>query len=429
VRRGEDWSARTRRLLLCAITVGVSARVGTAQVPAMSPADSASRLSVYVVTLGQGDQLWERYGHNALWIHDPARGTDRTYNWGIFDASGPQFIIRFVRGRMRYWMESVEVERLMAFYRTADRSITIQRLALSPAQARALQEFAEWNAREENKFYWYDYFRDNCSTRLRDAVDRALEGGLRRVTENVTTSNTYRSESIRLMEGMPLTQAGIELGLGPLTDRRLNAWEEMFVPMRMRDRLREVRIHSPDGALIPLVAEERQLYVSRRPAELREAPSLLLRYATIGLIAGAIILAFGLLAVFAWRPPFGLVASLWAAATGIAGLLLLFLWLGTHHLFAYRNENLFHTSPIALALAIAAPLALYRPHLQRFAWRVAAVVVVSSLLGVVLKVVPGFVQDNLPIAALVLPGHLALAWTLRRLERASSARRVTASAP
>jgi hypothetical protein len=392
----------------------------------MSPVDSASQLAVYVVTLGQGDQVWERYGHNALWIHDPVRGTDRTYNWGIFDGSGPQFIIRFVRGRMRYWMESVDVERLMAFYRAADRSITIQRLALGPAQALALQEFAEWNAREENKYYWYDYFRDNCSTRLRDALDRALDGRLRAATETVTTRHTYRSESIRLMEGMPLTQAGIELGLGPLTDRPLTAWEEMFVPMRMRDRLRGVRIHGPDGALIPLVVEERQLYVSQRPPELPAPPPLLLRYATIGLIAGAVILALGLIAQVAWRPPLGVVASVWAAMAGIAGFLLLFLWLATHHIFASRNENLFHVNPIALALAVAGPLALYRPHLRPFAARVALIAFLSSVIGVAVKVVPGFVQDNLPIAALVLPGHLALAWTFRRLARSETSRRVAA---
>jgi hypothetical protein len=379
-----------------------------------------------VVTLGQGDQVWERYGHNALWIHDAARGTDRTYNWGVFDASGPQFIVRFVRGRMRYWMESVDVDRLMGFYRASDRTITIQRLALSSAQAATLQEFAEWNAREENRYYWYDYFRDNCSTRLRDAIDRALGGELRRVTEPQTTSNSYRSESVRLMEGMPLTQAGIALGLGPLTDRPLNAWEEMFVPMRMRDRLREVRIHTPEGTLVPIVAEERQVYVSRRPAEPAQAPSLVRRYLPIGLIAAVVILGLGLLAGAAWRLPFGTAAALWGVVTGIGGLLLLFLWLGTHHIFAYRNENLFQLNPIAIVLAVVGPLALFRPRLRALAWWLGAVVLLSALLGIALKAIPGFEQDNLAIIALVLPGHVALALILWRLARSGRARPATA---
>jgi hypothetical protein len=403
----------------------MSLTVADAQTP-QSPPQPGSELTVSVITLGQGDQVWERFGHNALWIHDASRGTDFTYNWGVFDASDPRFIVRFIRGRMRYWLDVVDVQRLMEFYRSSDRSITIQRLALSPAQRVAIRDFVEWNAREENKYYWYDYFRDNCSTRLRDAVDRALGGALRRATESQVTPNTYRSESVRLMEGMPFTQAGIAIGLGPLTDRKLTAWEEMFVPMRMRDRLREVRIADADGTPTPLVAEERQVYVARRAPELQQAPPLLKRYAIVGAIAAVAVVGFGLLALAPWGTPFAVVAAGWSLLSGVGGFLLLFLWLGTHHLFAYRNENLFPLSPLAVILAVLAPLAVYRPRMRATAWRLAAAVVGLSMLGFMLKALPGFDQDNLPVIALVLPGHLALAWVLMRLARAAD-RRATAS--
>jgi uncharacterized protein DUF4105 len=425
VRRWCEAAAGRCRLQLTAVLTSAMMTVAGAQAP-RSPAEPGSELTVSVITLGQGDQVWERFGHNALWIHDAARGTDRTYNWGVFDASDAGFILRFVRGRMRYWMETVDVQRLLDFYRSYDRTITIQRLALSPPQRVALRDFVDWNAREENKYYWYDYFRDNCSTRLRDAVDRALGGALRRTSAGQITPNTYRSESIRLMEGMPLTQAGIAVGLGPLADRKLTAWEEMFVPMRMRDRLREVRIAGPDGAPTPLVAEERQVYVSHRPLDLQQAPPLLRRYAIVGAVAAAVIVGSGLLAVSAWGAPFAAVAASWSLISGVVGVLLLFLWLGTHHLFAYRNENLFQLSPLALALAVIAPLAVFRGRMRAAAWWLATAMVALSLLGLILKALPGFDQDNLFVIALVLPGHLALAWGLMRLARAAD-RRATAS--
>jgi hypothetical protein len=412
-----------RPLMPAMLSSALCGMIAEAQTP---PAEPGSELTVSVITLGQGEQVWERYGHNALWIHDEARGADHTYNWGVFDASDAGFILRFVRGRMRYWMESVDVQRLLEFYRSYDRTITIQRLALGPAQRVALRDFVEWNAREENKRYWYDYFRDNCSTRLRDALDRALSGALQRETAGQITPHTYRSESIRLMEGMPLTQLGIAIGLGPLADRKLTGWEEMFVPMRMRDRLRQVRISGPDGAPIPLVAEERQVYVSHRPPELQQAPPLLKRYAVVGVIAAAVIVASGFLAFVAWGAPFAAVAAIWSALSGVGGLLLLFLWLGTHHLFAYRNENLLQLSPHAVVLAVLAPLAVYRPSLRPTAWWLAAAMVALSLLGLVLKALPGFDQDNLFFIALVLPGHLALVWVLLRLARAAD-RRATVS--
>jgi hypothetical protein len=406
---------------MLALPCAVAARAQTT--PIDPPGVPGSELTVSLITVGQGGQVWERYGHNALWIHDATRGTDRTYNWGVFDAADPRFIVRFVRGRMRYWMESVDLQVLLDSYRASDRTITIQRLALSPAQRAALRDFVAVNLREENKYYWYDYFRDNCSTRLRDALDRALGGALRRETAGQITSNTYRSESIRLMEGMPLTQLGIAVGLGPLSDRKLTAWEEMFVPMRMRDRLRAVRIAGPDGAPIPLVAEERQVYASRRPPELQQTPPVLRRYAIAGAIAAGVIVASAL-ALGAWGVPFAAAAAAWSMLSGIAGLLLLFLWLGTHHLFAYRNENLFHLNPVGVALGVLAPLAVYRRRLRPAAWWLAAAIAALSLLGVMLKAL-GFGQDNVFVIAFVLPGHLALAWALRRVARAAD-RRATA---
>jgi hypothetical protein len=426
VRRRSIAVAAGRRLAsTCAVAATLTAAAAEAQTPtAAFPApEPGTELTVSVITLGQGDQVWERYGHNALWIHDAGRGTDKTYNWGVFDASDAGFILRFVRGRMRYWLDTVDVQRLFEVYRYHDRSITVQRLALSPAQRVALRDFVESNSRGENKYYWYDYFRDNCSTRLRDAIDRALGGAVKTATQGTRTTNTYRSESIRLMEGMPLTQLGIALGLGPLADRPLTAWEEMFVPMRMRDRLREVRIAGPDGAPIPLVAEERQVYVARRPPDLAHAPSLVARYGMIGLVIAVVIAGLGFLAYATWGAPFAVASAVWAGVTGIGGLLLLFLWLGTHHLFAYRNENLFHLSPLGVVLAFVAPMSLYRPTRRSVAWWLAAAVLGSSLIGLVLKVIPGLAQSNLAIVVLVLPGHLALAWALRRGAGAAARRR------
>jgi hypothetical protein len=331
---------------------------------------------------------------------------------------------------MRYWLETVDIGRLLEFYRSFDRSITVQRLALTPAQRVALRDFVEWNAREENKYYWYDYFRDNCSTRLRDAVNQALGGALRTATSDRVTANTYRSESVRLMEGMPLTQLGIELGLGPLTDRPLTAWEEMFVPMRMRDRLREVRVRGSDGAPTPLVVEERHIYVARRPPEIQHAPPLAARYAVVGVVVGAFIGLLGWLASAGRRvarAPFAAFAGAWGLVTGLGGLLLVFLWVGTHHIFAYRNENLLHLNPLAVGLGVLAPLSIYRPGVRRAAQLLATAVVAISLFGLVLNALGLSDQSNLPVAALVLPGHVALAWALARLRRAAPARSATSA--
>ena len=137
-----------------------------AQQPTTQTNEPGSNLTVYLLTFGWGDVVWERFGHNAIWVSDRARGTDLTYNWGMFDFNQPHFIWRFVTGDTRYWMEPIDYNVMVPYYKSQNRSILAQELNLTPAQRLKLVQFLQTNALPENKFYRYDYYRDNCSTRL-----------------------------------------------------------------------------------------------------------------------------------------------------------------------------------------------------------------------------------------------------------------------
>ena len=206
------------------------------------PAEAGSQIEISVLTFGQGDVLFERFGHNALRVRDAATGRDLAYNWGMFDFDQPNFLGRFLSGDTRYWVEAFESGPLIEWYRRQDRTIHEQVLALTPAQRLELARFVGENAREENRYYRYDYFLDNCSTRLRDAIDHALGGSLARRFEPIRTPWTFRSESVRLMTPDGLAQAGIDIALGPRADEPISAWEAMFIPMRLRDCRMVVRI-------------------------------------------------------------------------------------------------------------------------------------------------------------------------------------------
>src|SRR3982751_4592367 len=164
----------------------------TQQQLTISTAEPGSDLTVYLLTFGWGEAVWERFGHNAIWIKDRARGTDMTYNWGMFDFNQPHFIWRFVTGDTRYWMEPIDLQAMVRYYRQFNRSILAQELNLTPPQRLELQQYLMVNALPQNKFYRYDYYRDNCSTRLRDALDHALGGQLQTSTVSRKTDGSYR---------------------------------------------------------------------------------------------------------------------------------------------------------------------------------------------------------------------------------------------
>ena len=268
---------------------------GGEQAPGGSPRaaapDSAAgyQLRVYLATYGQGEAVWELFGHNALWIQDVATGETSSYNWGSFSFDQPGFVGRLIEGKMLYWLDVNDAQQEVAAYQYWNRSITIQELSLTAAEKRELKRFVEWNALPDNMYYEYHYFRDNCSTRVRDALDRVLGGQLATQLQARHTTHTFRSESLRLTGRAPLTYTGIELGLADSADHRLTEWEEAFAPMDLMRSVRSVQVSGPDGSTRPLVAREVPLFVSSRPLPLAEAPNRVPAYLALGvLIRGAV---------------------------------------------------------------------------------------------------------------------------------------------
>lgn len=375
-----------------------------------------SSLTVYLVTMGPGRRVWERFGHNAIWVRDTVRGIDRLYNYGMFSFRQESFLIRFVRGRMLYWMEGFEGAPHLGTYAAADRSIKLQELALRPDQRAELYAFLEWNERPENRFYRYDYYRDNCSTRVRDALDRVLTGRLREVTANQPTGTTYRFHTRRLLAADPLAYAGTLFSLGRSIERPISAWEEMFLPVPMMERLRSFSVPDGNGGEKPLVVSEATLHESGLPPPPDAPPDWRLPFLAIGTAVALSILAAlaGRRSRWLWRG--GLtVGSLWAAVSGLCGLFMILVWAFTEHWAAYWNVNLFYLSPAAAPLAVLAPLASTgRVRAARWAIRCAYAVVGLSALGLVAELFPFFRQVNAEIVLTAVPPNLALAWVVRR---------------
>ena len=396
----------------------VIALAAPAAVPAQeAPRAPGSELIVYHVIMGPGDAVWEKFGHNALWLRDTVAGTDLAYNWGVFDFTAADFIPRFLKGSMRYWVEAYPTRPMLQAYVESNRSIWTQELALTPAEKHALREFVRWNTREENKFYTYDYYRDNCSTRVRDALNRVLDGRLRSWSDTVMTGTTYRWHTRRLTQEMPAIYGGIDIMLGQPTDREITRWEEMFLPMQLQHHLRSFTVAGPDGAAQPLVLAEREIFAAQRAAEPDRPPRSLVVFLMIGLAIAALIVLSGLAArrgSAAGRGAAAVQRVLWPALFGVAGLLLLATWLFTNHEAAFPNENLLQLSPLALALAIAAPVAARRGRWQRGAVALATIIAGLSVAGLVLQLTPWFDQVNGETIALALPVNLALLWLVRR---------------
>ncbi len=395
-----------------------SARSPTAPVP-----EQGDELTVYLLTFDPGGLAWERFGHNALWIHDNRSGVDWAYDYGRFQFGQTlgdvvRFAGRFAAADMRYSMGDGDARGYLAGYERAGRSIWSQELDLPPAARLALRDFLVWNAKEENKYYQYHYYLDNCSTRIRDALDRVLGGQLKAWAQSSTSPMTYRDHTRRTNQNSPTIYTLLMLGLGQPVDRSLTPWEAMFLPIMLRPHLNQLTVADPDGRRHPLVKDERHLVENGRFSVPDEPSNWTVRYLLVGVGFGGLLLGLGRFGrrSLSGRLGFGVVSVAWAAGSGLGGIVLALLWAASDHRFSYWNENLLQLNLAAMVLAFGLPRAIWRGQARYgLGVRLAAVVAAISALGLALKVLPQMGQDNLDMIALILPAHLGVWLGLRAL--------------
>lgn len=369
-----------------------------------------ANLQVSLITYGPGETYWERFGHDAIELRDSASGEAISFNYGVFDFNEANFFLNFARGRMHYLMDAAPSNLDESYYVEAGRSVTRQPLAMTDEQAGALRDFLLWNLRPENAGYNYDYYVDNCTTRVRDALDKALGGVLKTQLGARAGGMTFRQQTDRLMSAQTWLMLVMDLGLGPYADQPLNAWQESFLPEVLQLQLREVRVDNGHGGLQPLLQSEQLVSPNRLDVPPAAAPDLRLPLGLAGLSLGALIV----LTRRWWSIGYMLLGTLYLLCAGIIGLVLLTLWTLTTHHSAWSNANLLLFNPLAFLLLPT----LWRSRrgfaASRFMDGVIALQLLASMIAVLPHLLPGTVQQNQPWLLFALPCWLALAWSLRR---------------
>jgi hypothetical protein len=321
-----------------------------------------------LVTYGPGAEVWELFGHNALWIEDEDSGLNHTFSFGYFELDRPGFHRDFAEGIMLYFGAASYSDDEFARYRLHDRSIRIQRLDLTPTQVRELYRLLHEAIFPQPQYYQYDYYRANCSTWLRDLLDQVLDGALAEQLQSEPARHNFRDHTRRMTRERFWIHTGIMLTLGPAIDRPRNAWEEGFLPDRLADWLVDMEI---DGK--PLVISDEVIYVSRNHDLAEKISGPRLGYAGLGLLSLILILwpamkGQGTVSRIPWN--IGLVAA------GLGGSVLLFMWLRTGHEDTWNNAMLLLLNPLWLVFLLPG-LAYFK---RLCWWLLAAGVASGSLL-------------------------------------------------
>lgn len=360
-----------------------------------------------VLTCGPGNELYEAFGHSALRICDPATGLDLVYNYGTFDFDTPHFYWTFARGHLNYCLSRTTFSNFLWEYAWEGRAVWEQPLLLSHQELSNLYLMMETNYLPEYRYYLYDFFRDNCATRVRDMVEACLNHRTFTPETTADTNLSYRNILyVHTEEGLLWWRFVIDLALGARCDHRCSNREYMFSPVDMMQQFDTLTVDNSRSTLStlrsPLAAPARQLLAETRdPLPRSPHPTLIMWLAFIVVLC---------LTLLEWRKGWRLVwmDRVLYIVMALLSLLVLFLWFGSDHYCTKLNWNLLWLSPLFGYLAV-------RPHRSN-RWLIGLQLVLllaALLLSSGLLPAPPFQQLNSAVFPLALLLALRLISNLR----------------
>lgn len=305
----------------------------------------SSGLRISLLTCSPGSELYSTFGHSALRIVDTAAGTDIVYNFGVFDFYDPDFYLKFVQGKLLYYLDQQSFPDFIYGYELEGRQISEQVLALPAARKIKLQRYLFIKVRPENRSYKYDFLFDNCTTRLRDLILKATPEEGRLVCVLRPGEQTFRKHLHAYLDGngKDWAKLGIDILLGRRLDRIMTDQETMFLPDFLEKGI--------DGTTLngqPLVAEKKLILPRRLEASPTSEPPM-------SLIILGIIAVFMILASKAAHPVLRSIAGigdlLLFLSCGMIGILLVLMWTATDHQICKENMNLLWALPTHLPAA------------------------------------------------------------------------------
>jgi hypothetical protein len=392
----------------------------------LSGQESASRgeqLTLKVAVIGPGDELYFWWGHIALVIEDASDGSSRFYDWGIFSFDADHFFSSFAMGRLVYMCGASPAELNFRVYRATNRDITLYTLDMSPEKKEEIRRFAENNVLPENRNYLYHHFKHNCTGPLLDILDTAVDGQFRTAYGDAPGRFTLRQHVRRHTWFNPFMDWALNFWMGQDIDTPTTVWLEMFLPSEVGTRIGEFSYTDENGKTRKLVSDIEVINRSvNRPPVLDKPRLQWPRELCFGVFI-AVILA--LLHFFGKNPKFkkaetalrrtnGILQAGLGLSFGIAGLLLFFLTFFTNHDYTWHNSNVIFVNFLPLA---AVPLGFIyafsgnsrrRFMAERFLKSLWTYVFLGGLVSILIKLSPGFWQQNQVTQALVMPWAFVL---------------------
>lgn len=303
-----------------------------------------------LLTCGPGDEFYESFGHTAVRICDSTNHIDIVFNYGCFDFTVRHFYLKFAKGQLDYCVVAQPFGEFMFEYQYFKRAVWEQRLRLKKNELEQLFSDLLVNAQPENMYYKYDFFRDNCATRVRDRIEQALDGRQLARSLYPVEDHTYRDLIYKHTEGSLLWwRLGVDLLLGCHCDMRMTTGQYTFIPLDLMTQYDTCKIRYADAIKKASASETLANPSVQLLTDQRKTPDTSISPTLCFWVLFALIVSLTVVSRYkGWRL-YWLDGVLYCIA-GAVSLLLLFLWFGSDHWCCKNNLNLLWANPLFLWL-------------------------------------------------------------------------------
>jgi len=254
------------------------------------------------------------------------------YDYGRFPFNDPNFYLNFARGKLLYSQGYSNTYSVIDFYKNQNRTIREQVLDLTTKEKQDMHAFLETNALPQNKEYLYDFFYDNCATKIRDVAEEITNNNIQFSSPEKLGEDTFRDLIQQNLYWNSWGSFGIDIALGSIIDQQATPYQYMFLPKYIHSFFETATLKSTNTPLV------KQSHIVYSKTEEKQEQNFF----------GSPIFILGLLGAFilfitytdhkkgnrsTWLD-FGIFLI-----TGSIGVLILLLWFATDHTATANNYN------------------------------------------------------------------------------------------
>jgi hypothetical protein len=286
---------------------------------------------VSILTIGPGFVLNDAFGHSAIRIKDPLQNIDLIFDYGRYDFQAKGFYLNFAKGKLDYEIGWTYSEDFISNYKLQQRRVTAQIINLTLKEKQNLFEGLQTNIQPQNKSYSYDFFYNNCATKIKDVLVDTSNKNISFLTPENFEQLSFR-ELIR--SHVPQNSwggLGIDAALGSVIDRLASVEEHLFLPKYLDEILKHSKF-DPEASKLVLRSEVLNQTQKSKPSTFWWSPLVILGLVSITIIG---------MTYYDWtsksRNKF--LDALLFFTTGSIGILILFLWFATDHTATAYNYN------------------------------------------------------------------------------------------